>query len=137
MFCNATLHPAYTRVFFLSRAEIDEVSKEKLLDIAFANINKLWVEIEARLENNQYLGGNEITAGDILLTVIANWSARFPKIKIGNRAKQLFAKVISRPAYKNVLELECIEYKVANLTEISATCQMPEDDSAPVVCAIK
>lgn len=113
MFCNATLHPTYSRAFFLMKNAVDEKSKEQLLEIVFAQINKLWEEVEARLENNQYLCGNEITAADILLTVIANWSHRFANIKIGSRTKQLFAKVIARPAYKKALEVEQVEYKAA------------------------
>jgi len=113
MFCNATLHPAYARAFFLMKNASDEAAKEQLLSVAFANINKLWAEVEARLENNQYLAGNEITAADILLTVIANWSTRFSTITLGERTKKLLQTVSSRPAYKKALELEHVEYKAA------------------------
>ncbi len=113
MFCNATLHPAYSRVFFLMRNTSNEATKEELLNITFAQINKLWLEVEARLQNNKYLCGDNITAADILLTVIANWSGNFPQIQIGALAKQLFLKVIARPSYKTALELEHVEYKVA------------------------
>jgi len=113
MFCNATLHPAYSRAFFLMKNASDEAAKEQLLGVAFANINKLWAEVETRLENNQYLAGNEITAADILLTVIANWSSRFSNITIGAHTKKLLKNVSSRPAYKKALELEQVEYKAA------------------------
>lgn len=114
MFCNASLHPAYSRGFFLMKNAKDEAAKEQLLGVVVAQINKLWEEVESRLENNQYLAGNELTAADILLTVIANWSGRFPDIKIGRSTKQLFAKIISRPAYAKALELENVEYKAAS-----------------------
>lgn len=112
-YCTATLHPAYSRAFFLNRSPEDKEAKEKLLDIVFQNINKLWAEIEERLENNAYLAGDNLTAADILLTVIANWSARFPAIQIGPKAKQLLKTVSSRPAYQKALETEGVQYKVA------------------------
>jgi glutathione S-transferase len=113
MFCNSTLHPAYSRAFFLIKNASDDAAKEQLLSVAFANINKLWAEIEVRLQNNQYLAGNEITAADILLTVIANWSSRFPNIEIGVHTKKLLQNVSSRAAYKKALEVEQVEYKAA------------------------
>jgi glutathione S-transferase len=107
------LHPTYARGFFLMKNSTDEAAKESLLKIVSAQINKLWEEVEARLENNQYLAGNELTAADILLTVIANWSSRFANINIGARTKKLLQTVSSRPAYKKALELENVEYKAA------------------------
>src|SRR5580698_9846115 len=44
MFCNATLHPAYARCFFLMRNAKD-AAKEQLLGTALAMINKLWAEV--------------------------------------------------------------------------------------------
>ncbi len=113
MFCNASLHTAYGRGFFLMKNTTDEAAKAHLLSITVAQINKLWEEVEGRLEDNQYIAGNEITVADILLTVIANWSGRFQGIKIGSRAKQLFSRVIERPSYVKALSVENVEYKAA------------------------
>ncbi len=112
MFCNATLHPAYSRAFFLMRAA-KEPAKEELLTIVTNQINKLWEEVEERLNNNNYLAGNKITVADILLTVIANWSRNFPQIKIGAKTKDLLKKVIALPSYQKALEIEKVEYKAA------------------------
>ena len=54
MFCNATLHPAYARCFFLMRNAQDP-AKEQLLGVAVAMINKLWNEVEQRLGQSAYL----------------------------------------------------------------------------------
>ena len=70
-------------------------------------------DVEARLSQSPYLAGKEITAADILLTVIGNWSANFPTIHIGHATKKLFKTVISRPAYQTALTAEKIEYKAA------------------------
>jgi len=114
MFCNATLHPAYARCFFLMRNVADEAVKAQLLDLAIANVNKLWEEVEHQLARHTYLCGEHITMADILLTVIANWSAYFPTpVTFGPHTKKLFRNVIARPAYKKAMETEQVEYKVA------------------------
>lgn len=113
MFCNASLHPAYGRFFFTNR-NAPEPAKDQLLTTAIAGINKLWQEVEQRLEKSPYLCGEQVTAADILLTVIANWGGMMPKKpEIGPKAKALFKKIIERPAYKKALETEQVEYKAA------------------------
>jgi glutathione S-transferase len=114
MFGNATLHPAYSRCFFLKRSAEDGPVKDKLLDTAAAQVNKLWEEVEQRLAKHTYLCGDQITIADILVTVIANWSPNVPKpINFGPHTKKLFKAVIARPSYKKALEIEQVEYKVA------------------------
>lgn len=114
MFCNATLHPAYSRCFFLNRNAENGEAKDKLMDVAVANINKLWDEVEHQLARHTFLCGDTITMADILLTVIANWSHNIPRpINIGPHTKKLFRAVIARPAYKKALETEQVEYKAA------------------------
>jgi glutathione S-transferase len=114
MFCNATLHPAYGRCFFLKRAAEDGPQKDKLLDAAAANVNKLWEEVEQRLSKHTYLCGEDVTMADILMTVIANWSPNVPRpINFGAKTKKLFQAIITRPSYKKALEVEQVEYKVA------------------------
>ncbi len=114
MFCNSTLHPAYARVFFLTKAaNISQEAKDQLFDTFYGNINKLWNDVEERLQNKQYLAGDNLTIADILLAVIANWSRNFPQIKIGEKTKQLLQKVVSKPSYKTALEKEQVEYKAA------------------------
>ena len=116
MFCNATLHPAYARCFFLNKNAKDPAAKEQLMGVGVAMINKLWAEVEERLGKSAWLAGNDITMADILMTVIANWNGYLPKpdeVKIGPKTKQLLQKVIARPSYKKALEVEQIQYKAA------------------------
>jgi glutathione S-transferase len=113
MFCNSTLHPAYARTFFAMKNFEGDV-KEKVLTAYAEQINKLWKDVEDRLEKSPYLAGKDITAADILLTVIANWSGNIPKpIHIGPNAKKLFKTVIARPSYQKALSTEKVEYKAA------------------------
>ena len=114
MFANATLHPAYGRAFILNGKEIDESVKKELLADAVTRIQNLWDEVEAQLEQREYICGKQITIADILLTVIANWSPNLPyTVHFGAHCKALFAKIIQRPAYQKALGSEEVEYKVA------------------------
>jgi len=110
MYCNASLHPAYARMFFLMKNK----GSDDLIDVATAMLNKMWGLIEERLSASPYLAGDKITMADILMTVIANWSTRMPKpITIGPKTKKLLQQVIERPAYKKAIEVEQVEYKAA------------------------
>jgi glutathione S-transferase len=52
--------------------------------------------------------------GDILMAVIANWSAYFPgQITIGPNVKRVLKDVIARPAYQQAMAAEQVEYKAA------------------------
>jgi glutathione S-transferase len=113
MFCNATLHPAYARAFFALK-NFEGETQDKVLTVALQMVDKLWKDVDDRLAQSPYLAGNEITAADILLTVIANWSGYFPKpVHIGPNAKKLFKSVIARPSYQKALATEKVEYKAA------------------------
>lgn len=110
MYCNASLHPAYARLFFLMKNE----GSEELVATATAMLNKMWGQVEERLSKSPYLAGDKVTMGDILLTVIANWTPRMPKpVTIGPNTKKVLKQIIERPAYKKALESEQVEYKAA------------------------
>lgn len=114
MYCNASLHPAYSRVFFLMKNGEKDATKDLLLDVGVKMINKCWQTIEERLSASPYLAGNDVTIGDILMTVIANWSGRMPKpVTIGPNTKKVLKAISERPAFKQALEAEQVEYKAA------------------------
>jgi glutathione S-transferase len=111
MFCNATLHPAYGRTFWIN-GNLPEDQRESALKAARAQIQELWDYVEGELAaTGPYLCGKEISAADILLTVIANWSPQ--NYKFGAKTKALFKAVTARPAYQKALQTEQIEYKAA------------------------
>jgi glutathione S-transferase len=113
MFANATLHPAYGRVFFLKRAASEAAQKE-LMEPTAKHIQSLWNDIEAQLEKTKFLAGDELSVADILVTVIAIWTPNVPQtITFGPKTKTLLNSVISRPSYQKALEAEGITYKVA------------------------
>lgn len=115
-FANSTLHPAYSRVFFMRKTlGINHAEENPLYKPAIAQIQNYWNEIEERLQSQEYLTGSKLTIADILVTVIANWSGYFGSvITFGPKTKAYFTKVISRPSYKKALEIEGVTYQ-ANL----------------------
>lgn len=109
MWGNASLHPACGRVFWLSKQSFDDATKAELSKLLLAQVQSLWDEADARLATTKYLAGDQITAGDILLAVIANWGVGTP----GANVKRVLKDVINRPAYQKALAAEKIEYKAA------------------------
>jgi glutathione S-transferase len=113
MFCNSTMHPAYSRGFMMLKNK-DVQGSETFLKMTVDYINKLWAEVEERLATRSYLCGEQMTVADILLTVIANWSPRFPEVTLGPKTKALLQRVSQRPSYQKAMATEQTEYKMAS-----------------------
>ncbi len=114
-FANSTLHPAYSRMFFMHRILGDEAPKNPLYKPAFQIIQNYWDEVEQQLTKHDFISGNQVCIADILLTIIANWSSYFhEKVNFGAKTKALFNKVIVMPAFAKALQVEKVNYK-ANL----------------------
>jgi glutathione S-transferase len=116
MWCNATLHAAYSKCFWINRSIQDEAVKMQLLQQAMQQVQNLWDEADQRLAACAFLAGDQCTAADILCAVIANWNGYFPEAvqpKLGTNVKRLIKQVIARPAYQAALQAENVEYKAA------------------------
>ena len=115
MFANATMHPSYARAFFVLRNITDETVKAQAFKAALEQINKNWADIDAQLAKTKYLCGENISAADILITVIANWGiTTFPeRAKIGDNVKRLIKEIIARPSYQKAIATEKVDYKAA------------------------
>lgn len=111
-FANATLHPAYSRTFWIS-SNVPQAAQEETLKNARAQIQALWDYIETELgkSGTVYLAGDEPTAGDFLMTTIANWNPA--AYKFGPKTKAIFQNISARPSYQKALKTEAIEYKAA------------------------
>jgi|ERR1043166_2242959 glutathione S-transferase len=115
-FANATLHPAYSRAFWINKkvGDLAGPNKDVLIQKAAEWISKLWEEVEQRLAKQQYIAGANMTLADVLLTVIANWTGNIPHpVTIGPKTRALFQRVIALPAYQKALQAEGVEYKEA------------------------
>ena len=107
LFANATVHPAYSKLFFLNGALEDGEAKNRAMTKAAGGITKLWGIVEDRLGDQPFLGGAQISAADIMLTVYAAWGDYFPfEIQWGPKVAALLARVRQRPAFQASLEAE-------------------------------
>ncbi|MGB4073471.1 glutathione S-transferase family protein [Pseudomonas sp.] len=100
MFANATLHPAYSRLFFIGKTLADGPAKEQALTAASGIISTLWSSLDAQLENSTFVFGERISVVDMMLTVYASWGAYFPvDILMSDKVKRMLAAVQAHPAY--------------------------------------
>ncbi|QIL91302.1 glutathione S-transferase [Microbulbifer sp. SH-1] len=107
MFANATLHPAYSLLFFASRGLESEDAKQEVLQKAAARLTGLWGIVEARLQNREFVCGEKISAIDLMLAVYANWGNYFPlDIELGERTRKLLYRVAEYPAFVRAVEAE-------------------------------
>ncbi|MDO3384798.1 glutathione S-transferase family protein [Gilvimarinus sp. SDUM040013] len=103
-FANASMHPAYGRLFFAQAHLHHAQAKQDFLNLAAVEINKLWQVVELRFGNQPYLGGREIAAADVLLAVYARWGDLFPvDITIGPKAQAMIADVLAGAAFAKAL----------------------------------
>ncbi len=107
MFANATMHPAYGRLFFTAQNISDEVVKQAAFEAAAQAISTLWQVVEQQLENQDFLGGNQPSAADIMLTVYSPWGANFPvDIPLGLNTQKMVDAVLLMPSFKRAVAAE-------------------------------
>lgn len=107
MFANATMHPAYSRLFFIAQNISDEKTKQSAFKAAEQAINDLWQVVEQLLSNQAFLGGDQPSSADILLTVYSRWGASFPvDIKLGANTQKMIETVLLRPSFQRALAAE-------------------------------
>jgi glutathione S-transferase len=113
MFCNATLHPAYSRMFFVFKTVKDENVKAELLKAAAEQVNKYWNIVETRLEKNKFVTGDNYSMADIMLAVYANWNNFFPgHINLGLKTKEMIHQIAALPTFKEAVAAEGVKYNV-------------------------
>lgn len=107
LFANATVHPAYSKLFFTNGIECDPDAKLVMLEAAAKSISSLWQVVETRLAQSPYLGGTSPSAADILLAVYQRWGQFFPvDIKIGPKAQAMVRAIHDMASFKASLAAE-------------------------------
>lgn len=107
MFANATMHPAYGRLFFLSQHDDAANRFSDLFESAAQAITALWRVVESRLQNQPFLGGEKASAADIMLAVYARWGGMFPvDIHMGPKTLSMLDHIYSSPSFVAALEAE-------------------------------
>lgn len=110
MFCNSTLHPAYSKLFMLKG--MNQTDGE-IFATCSKQVQTLWDRVETQLAGQKYLGGDAFGPADILLAVIANWQVGATPFTFGPNTLRLLKEVSSRPAYQKALDDEGTQYKAA------------------------
>jgi len=113
MFANATMHPAYGRLFFLAQNIGDEKVKQEALEKAADSINDLWQVVENQLANKSFLGGDSPSAADIMLAVYSRWGAYFPvDVIFGEKTTNMLNTV---QAMSSFIETDKAEQAISSL----------------------
>jgi glutathione S-transferase len=107
LFANATMHPTYSRLFFIAQ-NITDINTQKIAFESAANsITHLWQVVEQKLESKPFLGGEIPSVADIMLTVYSRWGASFPvDITMGERTKKMLTAVLHMPNFERALAAE-------------------------------
>ncbi|MCC2604629.1 glutathione S-transferase family protein [Planctobacterium marinum] len=104
MLANASMHPAYSRLFFAANHIQDEQVRLEFFNAAAQAINQLWQVVEAKLGEGPYLRGTELSPADVLLAVYSRWGQFFPvDIRIGEKAQRMIQQVLEHDAFQTAL----------------------------------
>ena len=107
MLANASLHPAYAKLFFLRAHILDETALAAGYQAAVQGIEQLWQVVDGRLAQQLYLGGEQPSPADLLFAVYAGWGGYFPlAIKLGSNVERMIAAVRARAAFQQALIAE-------------------------------
>jgi glutathione S-transferase len=110
MFANATMHPAYSKLFFLEQNISDMKTKQAALNAAAKSINQLWQVVEKQLKDKTFLGGDSPSPADIMLAVYSRWGAYFPvDITFGVKTSKMLSAVKAMPNFIKTDEAEQAE----------------------------
>ncbi len=104
LFANATMHPAYSRLFFLTGAISNKDVRQEGLNAAAEEITRLWQVVEGSLGDKLFLGGERMSPADILLAVYSRWGQFFPvNIIIGEKTRKMIDLVMADEAFKRAV----------------------------------
>jgi glutathione S-transferase len=112
MFNNATLHPAYSKVFTANAILTDGDEKTNFLNALADNLSKYWAIIDKRLANRKYVTGDKPTVIDYLIAIYTSWNSYFPMIEVtlGDNVKRLTEEIIELPEFKAAYKKEGVGF---------------------------
>lgn len=110
MFANATLHGAYSSLFFVQGYMLEEPIRTAAFDAAIKRVERLWAFVDRRVGVKSFLDGNQVSAADFLLAVFARWNVGLPTpIHLGANTERMVEHVTGRPAFQQALAAETLE----------------------------
>jgi len=106
-FANATMHPAYGRLFFGANTITDDEARLAYFAAASEVINKLWRAVDRQVGDKKFLFGDKVSPADILLAVYSTWGQYFPvSIELGENSQRMIGNVHAMPSYKAAQEAQ-------------------------------
>ncbi len=107
LFANATMHPAYGRLFFIAKHITDMGAKQAAFNAAAEAINALWQVVEQQLAGRDFLGGERASAADIMLAGYFRWGAKYPvTITQGSNTSRMLDAVQAMPSFQHSVAAE-------------------------------
>lgn len=114
MFANATMHPAYSKLFFIANQMTDGPAKDEAYAAAAKGVSELWKVVDDQVGNKPFLDGDQISAADIMLTVYSRWGAYHPiDIEIGPNAQRMIDAALNMPSFQRAVADEEAQSKAA------------------------
>ena len=113
-FCYATVHPAYSKLFFAQfKVEVSDEIRIKLLQTAAEPVSKLWEIINQRYESSKFIMGDKASHMDYMIAIYASWNLKFKEVKIelGKNTLRAIKEVMNLPEFKKAFEKEGAQYK--------------------------
>lgn len=113
MLANATIHPAYSKLFHSAKVLEGDAQKQFQTSVA-QGLNKYWGIVDAQLAQTPFVTGDKPSIVDMMLAVYANWTQFFDvEVQFGSNTKRMFKAMAEYPAFKQALEAEDVPYKAA------------------------
>lgn len=112
LFFNSTMHQTHGAYFLITGNIADKQSLVPVRELLSKRIAKLWRSVEAELKDD-FIGGKEPCAADILMAVIANWQQAIdPKPAIGEKVIAACRRIAALPYFAKALTTEGITYSL-------------------------
>ncbi|KMT66734.1 glutathione S-transferase family protein [Catenovulum maritimum] len=114
LFCYATLHPAYGKLFSGLKFMQDGEVKDKYYQALAKQLSELWKIVDTKLESSDFILGDKVSVIDYLVTIYASWGNVFPEleIKLGSNVKNLAQKVSNLPEFQQAYMKEGAEHSL-------------------------
>lgn len=110
LFANATVHPAYGRLFFIAQHLSDGPEKQAAYAAAAEGVNRLWRIVNEQLANQPFLGGDTFSPADILLTVYSRWGTLFPVgLELGANVERMVMAITGLDSFRQSVAAERID----------------------------
>ncbi|AWB65897.1 glutathione S-transferase [Saccharobesus litoralis] len=119
MFCYATLHPAYSKLFASMTKMPDSKARDEFYDNMANRISELWQIVDKQLAKQNYLLGDKLSVLDYLIAIYANWGNVFPQLTItlGDNVIKHVAKIAQLPEFKLAYQREGATHSVPPRSE--------------------